>query len=467
MALHLMTTEVEEERDTYRLVVFNEAGSGVLLQCQGSEYHLPSIEIPRFTRPAQQITGFLRDCQQTSSVLLFFGALGEDPSADHFAVLYTYGKASLVQEGINWFPVHDACETMLTREERRVLELSYIKAYRSLEASVGEPFSRLGWMRDLQEWVQSLVEPLGSRLRGFEQINGNETFSLIRFDTTIRPVWFKAVGEPHLHEFSITMGLARLFPEYLPTVLASRSDCHGWLMDDADGIPLDQAADVDACECAASTLASLQIESINTTDDLVQMGCGDLRITTLLELVDLFFDLMGELMLRQKKVPPPPLAHHELAELGRTLKDSLRFLAALNIPETLGHGDFNPGNIMVAENRCVFIDWAEAHVGHPFFTLEHLLSHLWKDRPDLTVFEGSIRTAYAKRWESTLSAQVIASALVFSPLAAVFGYAVACGIWPDSGRLKDPVVAGYLRSLTRRMKREADLIPGQRVECLN
>jgi hypothetical protein len=466
MALELPTPEVKDERDAYRLVVFNQTGSSVLIHLQSPEYHLPLIEIPKFTRPAQQITNVLRDCRQTSSMLLFSGALEQDRSADYFAVLQTHGKASPIQDGLAWFPVHHAIDRLLKGEERAVLESSYIKASRKAGESVNEPFSTLDWMRDLQDWARKIIAPLGLELRGFEQVNGSESFSLVRFETSVRPVWFKAVGRPNLHEFSITMELARLFPEYLPPILGSRPDCHGWLMDDG-GKTLDEPAGLNACEFAASTLASLQVGSISKANDLMQAGCKDLRSKALIELVDPFLDVMHQLMQRQTRVPPPVLSPDELFDLGKAVKGALSFLDAFGIPDTLGHGDFNPGNILISENRCFFVDWAEAHVGHPFLTFEYLLSHLRKDCPDLASFEGFIRTAYSQQWKCVLPAQVISGALVFSPLVAVYAYAVAGNIWHNPERLEDPRARAHLRSLTRQMHLEAEPLRSEKVKCLN
>jgi hypothetical protein len=124
-----------------------------------------------------------------------------------------------------------------------------------------------------------------------------------------------------------------------------------------------------------------------------------------------------------------------------------------------------PGNILVTGERCTFIDWAEAHVSHPFLTFEYFVSHPKKDYPALSRFEETIRSSYSQRWQSVLSAEHVSEAFLLSPLVAVFACAVAGNSWRDSERLKIPQVLGYLRSLTTRMKQEADSIKKRRVEC--
>jgi hypothetical protein len=253
----------------------------------------------------------------------------------------------------------------------------------------------------------------------------------------------------------------------MPSLLATRPACNGWLIADAGRPPLDEVKDLPYWDAAAAALADLQIASIGAIDDLLAVGCRNLRTGPLLELVDPFLEVIADLMQQQTKVPPPILSWQELSDLGTTLKNALCCLESLGIPDTLGHSDFNPGNILVSSERCVFIDWAEAHVSHPFLTFEYLISHLRRDYPALTRFEDAIRSSYAQRWQSVSLPEHVSEAFLFSPLVAVFAYAVAGNSWQDPERLKIPQVPGYLRSLTRRMKQEADSVPRRRVECIN
>lgn len=461
--------QVEEvtNTDAYRLIVFNRAGTAVLLESGPSGYDLPLVDIPKFRRSAKEITTALRDRWCMPSVLLFSGLLEQNPVPVYFAGLEAQVRSYASPEGMSWFPVHHAISHLLKNDKQRVLKSSYLKFTNRMAGEDPEPFSRLGWLSHLQDWVTTVIRPLGMELKDFEQLNGCESFSLIRFETTHHPVWFKAVGKPNLHEFPITVALAELFPEYLPSLLATRPACNGWLMADAGGPPLNEVEDSSSWKDAAIALAGLQIGSIGAIDDLLQAGCRDLRAGTLLGLVDPFLEVIAGLMLQQKKVPPRILSSQELSDLGETLKNALRCLGSAGIPDTLGHTDFNPGNILVGSQRCVFVDWAEAHVSHPFLTFEYLMSHLRKDYPPLVRFEDAIRSSYAHRWRSVSLPEHVSEAFLFSRLVAVFAYAVAGNSWREPERLEIPQVPGYLRSLTRRMKQEADSVARRRVECIN
>ncbi len=459
--------EEGKKKDSYRLIVFNRAGTEVLLEARALGHELPLLNIPKFTRPAQEITTLLRNRWHIPSVLLFSGMLDQNPDRVYFAVLEAQVRTCTLPEGMDWFPVNHAISHLMKDRHDRVLETGYLRATNRMAGDDPEPFSRMGWLSNLQDWVSAVIRPLGMELKDFHQLNGCETFSLIRFDTTERPIWFKAVGKPNLHEFSVTVSLVELLPEYVPRLLATRPSCHGWLMADAGGPPLNEVEDSSAWKDAATALAGLQIASIDVIDDLIEAGCRDLRAATLLELVDPFLEAIGSLMQQQTKVPPQILSRHELSDLGATLKYALHCLQLLRIPDALGHSDFNPGNILVGSERCVFIDWAEAHVSHPFLTFEYLISHIRKDYPALARFEGAIRSSYAQRWQSVSLSEHVSEAFWFSPLVAVFAYAVAGNSWRDPERLRIPQVPSYLRSLTRRMKQEADSAQRRRVDCIN
>jgi hypothetical protein len=330
------------------------------------------------------------------------------------------------------------------------------------------PFAKPGWLRELCNWIAQQIEPLKFRLTGnFRQLNASSSFSLIRFETTDAAFWFKAVGAPNLHEFAISQTLARSLPNYVPSVLATKPEWRGWLMADGGGVTLNDVQDPVAWQTALTTFANLQIDSIGLEDEFLEAGCRDLRLAALLELVDPFLDAMAGLMKQQSKVPPPILCQQQLLDMSAVLKDALLCLGALRIPDALGHSDFNPGNIIVGPERCTFLDWAEAHVGHPFLTFEYFLAHLRKDYPKLTPLESELRASYSRIWSSLASPEQIAQAHSFSPLVAVYAYAVSSNVWRDPERLKVPGFQGYLRSLTRRMKQEADSMQQRRVECPN
>jgi hypothetical protein len=315
-------------------------------------------------------------------------------------------------------------------------------------------------------WIAQEIEPMKIRLTGnFRQLNASTSFTLMRIETTGPAVWLKAVGQPNCHEFTIVSILATLFPAYLPPILAVRPECNAWLTTEAEGTSPDADSSFTTWRTISARLAELQIASLHKTPGLTFAGCRDIRVSSLLDSTDEFFAIMAELMKQQSKTPPVILTSTQLFRLKEQIKETLRLLAATGIPDALNHLDFNPGNIFVSGDRCTFIDWAEAAIGHPFLTFEYLLEHLTRLRPDHAERREELVSAYASQWERFAPPSVVSHSHALAPLIAVFAYAVSTGTWREPETFADPKAAGYFRSLVRRMKREADVIENRSLAC--
>jgi hypothetical protein len=438
----------------------------------GPFHSLPSVDLPRWQRVAEPIRNAVKAHLNLDAYSLLTCPC-ETPTSDTprtlFQAMECFRPDGTISPTALWVPIPSLTSDSFrdAHDFRRIYNALSALSHDTETGNAG-PFAKPGWLRELCDWIAQQIEPLKFRLTGnFRQLNASSSFSLIRFETTDAAVWFKAVGAPNLHEYAISQALARSLPKYVPTVLATKPEWHGWLMADGGSVTLSDVQDPVAWETALTTLANLQTDSIGLEDELFEAGCRDLRLAALLELVDPFLDAMADLMNQQSKVPPPILSQQQLSDMSAVLKDALECLGALRIPDALGHSDFNPGNIIVAPERCIFLDWAEAYVGHPFLTFEYFLAHLRKDFPQLAPLESELRASYSRIWISVASPEQIAQAYSFSPLVAVYAYAVSSRVWRDPERRKVPGFPGYLRSLTRRMKYEADFMQRRRVECLN
>jgi aminoglycoside phosphotransferase (APT) family kinase protein len=209
----------------------------------------------------------------------------------------------------------------------------------------------------------------------------------------------------------------------------------------------------------------LQIQSLGRSLHLLDPGARDLRAWALADFVEPFFQAMGEVMERQTKIPPAALSREELRSLSARVQDALTVLEETSIPNTFGHLDLNPGNIICSPTGCVFLDWAEAFVGHPFFTFEYLLEHFRRTFGHDHLQETQLVARYTSGWRAFVSESDIRRALEVAPLVAVFACAVGNDVWTNPRKLEDPHSAGYLRSLTRRMQREARALMGRSVSC--
>jgi hypothetical protein len=464
-----MATSSQPDHDSYRAIVLRDSGADLLTVPTDGGLALPSVEIPRWQRVPKNLTGALRRQWDCEAICLFAPKLAHSRNGSK-DVFWQVMECRQHRETSNprtvWIPVSCLSPSSFRESPDYIVLHQALEQLKQQQGDNSQPFLKLGWFHQLHAWVTEVSRPLAVELTGkFCQFNASPAFSLIRFETTGPALWFKAVGDPNQHEFPITIALSRLFPRYLPTIVASRPAWRGWLMKDG-GTPIDEInPTLDEWRRVAADLARLQIESIPHSEQLLKSGSTDLGISRLFDLVDPFLDTMDSLMRQQQKPSPPPLSSAELFDLGLKLKDSLDALDQMGSLVTLGHSDFHPGNVLWTGTSSLFIDWAEAYVGHPFCTFEYLVSYLRSHCPEVAPFEDFVRTAYTQPWKHILPAQLIAEAFALSPLIAVFAYAVVLNCWraPES---QDPQALAYLRSLTRRMKREADLLAARRMPCL-
>jgi hypothetical protein len=444
-------------QDLYRLLVLRQGGSELLVAGKGAPFTLPWVEIPGWERVAENVVSALRKRYGISSICLFppeVSTSSTDCEQPLYQVVETR-EAIAAPAGMRWLRLNSLLQHCFVDERDSGVVAGMQRQIAEFQSGVAiGPFAIPGWIEALFSWVQPRIEPYGLRLSGeFRQLNASPKFALLRLETDKQAVWFKAVGEPNLREFPISVALARHFPAFVPTMIATHPGWHGWLTTECAGRTLDEVGDACAWERAAQSLAELQINSVGTTEQLLEAGCRDVRLTSLLKVVDPFVDAMLRLMERQPRTPPPILRPAQLQTLGRHIKDALSHLDELAIPETLGHLDFNPGNILCSPEQCIFLDWAEAYVGPPFLTLQYLLEHQAQmagcRRPD----PQRLVERYASQWGDRVSSSAVAAALRVTPLLAVFACAQASD-W--AGALSgEERLGGYLRSLTRRMQHES------------
>jgi hypothetical protein len=448
----------QSEQETCQLIVFGRGGTEVLLKFAEAGFAFPCVKIPRWERRAEKLTAALKRDWGCEAVCLFTvkdPIQDDDLGGDHYEVMESWHEERHSRETV-WEPIGSlAAESFPSQTDFLAFERCTLQLH-GYESDPLSPFARRGWLNSFRDWTANVIQPLGLELtRPLRQYNAGPAFNLIRCGTTGPAVWFKAVGAPNLREFPITLKLTEQFPKYLPEMLGTRGDWNGWLSREAEGVNLADAKDIAEWEKAASELARLQIESVAKTESILDAGAHDLRTETLSRLVQPFLTAIAQLMAQQTKTTPPALSCAELKLLGVRIQDSLTLLGELTIPDALGHLDLNPGNIIVSADGCVFVDWAEAHVGSPWLSFEYLLEHFRHRFGTDVAFETRLAGSFSTPWRELLSGETVAEALALAPLVAVFAYAAGNDAWKDQDRLKDAKVAGYFRGLARRMNREA------------
>jgi hypothetical protein len=471
--LNAVHARQQTEASDHRVILFASQVEELLVLPKQGRLRLPEVSIPTHQRIAEHLTASVyRDWSQ-HAVSLFGLETSSTDSEARYEVMESIDRQRSDAAGLRRVSLSSLRDYQFEQSTDAMAVARAIAECKEYAAGSKQgPFGRLGWFAELREWVRDQIRSAGLQLNGpFTQINASPTFSLVRFETNGPAVWFKAVGEPNLREYPITLALARYFPGFVPHIMAMRKDWNGWLAIEAEGAHPTESSDIRVWTKIAAALAELQISSVGRTLHLLETGCRDARLCTLSRLVEPFFEAMAELMERQTKESPPPLSRNQLFDLQSQLQDILSEAADSEIPNSIGHLDFNPGNNVVNHDRCVFLDWAEACVGHPFFTFQYLLEHLRRIRQEDHSWQHLMVSTYANSWQSFVSPRDISKALSVSPLLAVFAYAACGDAWRDPARGNCPEAGGHFRSLTRRMKRELDLLvaheTSRSVACLS
>jgi Phosphotransferase enzyme family len=450
----------QNEQESYRLIITRRGATDLLLATNDPVARFPRIYVRSSERLASQVRERARDIFGLDAYCLFVPQLPstqDTTSAVKYAVMESVEQNSSPPAGLAWVPIASAFrENILSDDDCCQLRTSLENLAHYLTEPDRSPFARPGWIHEVIQWTQDQIRPLEIQLTGaFEQFNAGPSFSLLRFETSGRAVWFKATGEPKLHELSVTQTLARLFPSEVPKILAVHRGWNAWLSQECPGTTLDACTTVSAWTRAAQTLAGLEIASIGKRSELLECGCRDLTLSTLVRQVDPFLIRMSDRMALQQKQPPAILSNADVEFLRGELKYACSELWELDLPDVLGHIDFNPGNIMVSPERCTFLDWAEASIGSPFLTLAYLREHSLRSRMCDEETQDQISAAYLESWRSLICPSDLVRGMTLSSIVAVFGYALALEDRKASGPFESPALAGFLRSLARRMHREA------------
>jgi hypothetical protein len=449
-----MPKVLDDDLETWRLIVLRRDGSEFLAIAMDSGLLLPTVQIPAHSRTAQSLNAQLNALWNLKVYCLYPIRLKDAHATIGYHVVEILHQETEASLPGHWISVRDVCRTHFAEDSDFAAVQKWIENLPSEGATANHtPFQSPGWFFPLKDFVQDAVQNTPLRLNGqFVQYNASSSFSLIRFDTDGDAAWFKAVGEPNTREFPLTVLLSSKLAAFLPQVLATRPTWNAWITRGIEGTPLSQTRAAAPWCAAARDLARMQIASIEMKEELLRCQPRDVRTSTLLARIKPFFALLADLMERQPKSVPPRLSTTELEELERDTRDALFVLEQEKMPDTLGHLDLNPENIFSLRDGTVFLDWAEGSIGHPLFSLAHLSEHCQRALAPSDHVLDLLFEAYASEWERFESFKNFRKTLCVSMFAAVFAHAVSTDPWRDGADQMEPRIASYYRSLGRRMK---------------
>jgi hypothetical protein len=448
------------EHTTYRLAMLLPDSRQLLGIVGSSSVELPRISVPKQERAAEQLTTLVEDKWQIKTVVL---DVLRDASASTPCAIMEVRTATQVFRCNGLVPVqlHSISEASL-RESESCIVTSVLAG----DVIEGNPFARLNWVDDVQQWIRKEIHDHDVRFTDdISHFNAGGGFSLVRFGTVQGPAyWLKAVGVPNLHEFGITKALAERLPNYLPPIVAMRDDWNAWITKEA-GSPLSDSFTLPSVQSAVIALAKLQRDSVEHRDALRVAGCTDCSITVLEAKLRDITEHLEEAMSRQTSTKEAPLEAVRLHELEQILREACSRMQDLCIPDTLIHNDINAGNILLSDSRCFFIDWAEGLTGNPLMTFQHICAQVLRNDPDADRWLQEIRSSYRAVWLDMLSETQINRAYALMPILALVSYLYGNGAWLSSAERDLPHFQAHSRSLARYIDRAARTLKLKEAVC--
>lgn len=430
-----------------RLVIIEAQSMQILATVNSACPLLLRESIPVHARVAESLNQVIERRYGISTIQLAF--LREDADSRYCAVHEIIDVQQALPTTLLFASLDEIARSELADEERAM-----VRRIMTGEASELGRFARIGWIDELLSktghYLAQSARPL------IRQVNLGIDFCLLSLtDTTGHKVWFKAVGEPNTREYALTIELAGRFPAFLPSIIFPIPEWSAWVMEDVKGIPLSDSGDLHQSEQALTALATMQIELSSEVSSLLSLGAEDWSCTRIASLSGSFFEEAHRAMLAQVSQKSRPLDLSELNQLQKDVEDALCRFMRSGIPETLLHGDIGHGNILSTNNGPIFLDWAEAYVGHPFLSAEHLLADLSRSSRLFAQQESSLRSHYAAHWRAYAQCGVLSRVTQFAAAIAAFAYAVIA--WNKCSSLPDSTTAWpFLRSMLRRTRWEFD-----------
>ena len=106
--------------------------------------------------------------------------------------------------------------------------------------------------------------------------------------------------------------------------------------------------------------AGVQIDLAGDVAELLALGVPDLRLEVLPAKAEATLDEIVDL---------PDDERRRLAGSLPWVRGACEELAAAGIPETIQHDDLHDAQVFVRDGRYLLLDWGDACVSHPFFSL--------------------------------------------------------------------------------------------------
>ena len=246
-------------------------------------------------------------------------------------------------------------------------------------------WSQSGWYESATAWITQTLSAAGGPIAGPIEIRRIWSISVLaRVPTTAGNAWFKAVFPHFHHEPAVSARLSELVDGFVPRPIAVEAK-RGWLLLEDGGTPVREVAGAeDAILSSIDQLVAAQDATRGHLSEFEALGCPRRPLSGLAgSLASALED--GE-ALAGRAIPSD-----RIATVVDWVAEHAAWLDRLDMGDVLVHGDFHPGNLLVATSGTRVIDWSDAAVTHPVM--------------EIGAWFGEVPPALRPRgWEAWLSA---------------------------------------------------------------
>ena len=285
----------------------------------------------------------------------------------------------------------------------------------------------LEWKEQEREWIHAHAQRHSTLVTGeIEQPHMYAWSTVLHVPTDQGKLFFKATAHETIYEAALTQALARWFPDCMPELVAVDAG-RGWMLMRDGGEQLRASIrptkDLAPWKRVIKRYAEVQIGLAEHVTEMLSLRIPDHRLSVLPTRFNQLLTNEDSFMIEQEKGLTSAEWQQVQAKAPR-LKEICQQLAAYGIPESLNHGDFHDGNILLKDGRITFFDWGDGDITHPFVSLRTFFVsiEIALDLEDysFTPEMAELLDIYLKPWQKFASQEDLLKAYQLSkPLASI------------------------------------------------
>jgi hypothetical protein len=225
------------------------------------------------------------------------------------------------------------------------------------------PWTDPAWREAADTWIAGQLAALGLEPLGqSDQLHVRPWATVIRIPTSGGDVFFKANAPALRYEAPLLELLVARQPGCMPELLALEPE-QGWLLMADAGVTLRELiaveGDLGRWLDVLPLYAEAQLGLMGDVEQLIGVGVPDLRLGSLPALAERLID----------DVDLPAGARRRLAGLLPGVESMCEELESYGVPDSIQHDDLHDAQVFVRDGTYRLLDWGDACVSHPFFTM--------------------------------------------------------------------------------------------------